>query len=289
MPAGTPVYSLTITDIQNQPANITVKSIIVELIAYPIEPDNGKVIYDSDIFVKLTLTYDQLVDASGQNQSLYVVLKGFGAEGTSTQAINTTTKNLVFQYGTNMVSTWTSNKVVYEDGVYNRMAPILINNQGGKPGISIHFSNGVTEELLADSGNASYTMLGQWIHNLTPSTPGDLSIPAQVLEDPWDNPVRMSIQPVYSETYPLGEQFILHFAFKITNNTGISISITAINLDIVLDGTSYPNNPLLFGSPFSLAAGETSGILLMSSSVLQSPAGANWTLNEITAINIDYV
>lgn len=283
MPAGTPGYWFTTEDIQNQPPNLTIHSVTVEVFAYPIEPDTAQRIYDSIFYVKLVFNYTQLADASGVPQSFQVAIKTDGAEGSSSTNINTQTIGCNFPYGSSMTTTWTSENLQY----FGVLAPFGFKFAGGKAGIEIFFPTQAEPLILANSGNRSYTMLGQWIHNLTPSTPGDLSIPSRQLVDPWDNPVRMTIQPVYSESFPSGEQFILNFAFKITNNTVASISISTATFNIILDGQTINDISLSFGSPINLNAGETSDLQLFYSGTL-SGATPNWTLTEISAININY-
>jgi hypothetical protein len=283
MPAGTPGYWFTTEDIQNQPPNLTIHSVTVEVFAYPIEPDTAQRIYDSEFFVNLIFNYTQLADASGVPHSFQVGLTTDGAEGSSSTIINTQTIGCNFPYGSSMTTSWTSENLQY----FGVLAPFGFKFAGGKAGLIVSFQTEGGEIVLTNSGNRSYTMLGQWIHNLTRSAPGDLSIPSQQLVDPWDNPVRMTIQPLYGPSNPFGDLFILNFAFKITNNTANPVTINTITLNFTINGTPIVGQPLINNYPIVISGNETSSLLLLYTDPL-TVGDPNYTLNEISAINIDY-
>ena len=269
---------------------LTLNSVEVKLIAYPVMPVSGNLsdIYAADVKFEYTINYDQLADICGQKIFMRTRLVTAGNEGSD--SVSYQDKNPIeytFPFGSSQTIVLTSSILQYRHvaGINNQLAPLAFKPNNHIFGVA----DGNDIMVNATNGPNSYTMLGQWIHNLTINTSSTgLRIPPRVIGNAQDNPVRLTIVPDYQKD-PYGQYFALLFSFKLQNLTGDAVSPSAAQLFGTLNGIYHPNEPMEVAGPFKdpIPAGENGPCILYL--VLDINGGkAQWTLNEINDIQITY-
>jgi hypothetical protein len=290
MAAGpTTSYMMTIKDPSLFGPYVTINSIQAKLIAYPLQADSGLLqdIYKAEYYFEYTVNYDQLIDICGQKIFMRTQVQTAGNEGSDIVVYQD--KNPIeytFPFGSGQTITLLSTKTTYQHvvGVQNQLAPFAF--PADKHIFGVWDGSAIVQN--ATNGSNSYTMLGQWIHNLTiTSTTNTIKIPPRVIGGAQDNPVRMTIIPKYNLS-PDGQIFSLFFSFKIRNDTAGVISPTTAQIFYTLNAVLAPNKNLTAaGFPASLSPAEESGPILYFIEDIDG-GQAQWTLNEINDIQITY-
>lgn len=277
---ATPVFSFTMTPIDyNITQSCTFTSIVAEIIAYPVVSSfTVDSFYDANVKIRYTVTYTQQ-DPSGQTLNLNTTLSTNGNDSTTVN--NYSNGNIVeapFSYPGTSTLTFETIDIAYT----TNLPSTDLRTPFGFNANQLTLSNVDTSIDIADNGNTTYSMLGQWYQSITiTNNPENLEIqPFQ----PKTVPSRMKIVPNYTFN-PDGRRFTIQYAIALMNlstSPPVTKQIDQITISYTLNGTPVIDSPTLgSGQVPDINGGTTSDVFIAGPSFLEAPSG-DWTLSDIT-------
>lgn len=275
--------------------SLTIYSVQAQLYAYPneltINPADVNTFYNAAFYITYKVYYTEL-DPSGQEIGFLTNVTTSPPPGEGTGLISNffSSGNLVhFPHSPTLTSltfttatipfTYTGADIRYPFG-YGSGQHVLV------------YDDGMSPTPIADNTGNPYTMLGQWIQNITPSS-NDFQLRTYPFS-PWDgsgffpSPSRVVIVPQYNLDPPgerIGNQFKLLFAFRFYNQSSGYRAVTSVKLTYTLNGITYSDQSFDFEGPLPAIDGGgvfANEITVCQSVLIASPLILDYTLSDLS-------